>query len=167
VQRPRDSGTFLGTFVPTPVEVARQMLALAKVGPNDRVYDLGCGDGRLVILAAESFGAQAAGLDIDPQRIEEAQANARDRGVAHRTTFLLQDALSADLRGVTVVLLYVPFSSNLELRPKLQRELQPGARIISRKFGMADWTPDAVETVMLANGTVESIFLWQIRVKAA
>ena len=154
--------TFLGTFAPTPIDVARQMLALGTVGPGDLVCDLGCGDGRLVNLAASSFGARGVGFDIDPQRIQEAQANARDRGVAEQTRFLLQDALSADLTGVTVVLLYVLFSSHLALRPKLQRELRPGARIISRRFGMADWAPDMIETCSLPDGSAEPIFLWRI-----
>lgn len=159
----RTDGAFLGTFAPTPTEVANRMLALADVGPDDRVYDLGCGDGRLVILAAERFGAYGVGIDIDPQRIREAQTNAKDRGVAGRTTFLRHDVMTADLTRATVILLYVLFSAQLKILPKLQRELRTGTRIVSRRFGMGDWAPDATDNCVLPDGTIEPLFRWTIR----
>ena len=109
---------------------------------DDVVYDLGCGDGRIVITAAERFGARGVGIDYDPERIAEANANAARRGVQDLVTFIQQDAMQADVSEATVVTLYLLSSSNRRLRPILTRQLSPGARIVSHAFRMGDWRPD-------------------------
>jgi len=129
-------------FVPTPPEVVAEMLKLANVHKGDVVYDLGCGDGRIVITAAKDFGATGVGVDIDPQRIKEAEQNAKTEGVADRVKFIQQDLFEADISKATVVTLYLLSGVNLKLRPKLLRELKPGTRIVSHSFDMGDWKPD-------------------------
>jgi ubiquinone/menaquinone biosynthesis C-methylase UbiE len=139
-------------FVPTPEAVVDEMLQLAKVGPRDVVYDLGSGDGRIVIAAAQKHGARSVGIDIDPQRIEEAQENARKAGVADRVEFRQGDLFKADISEATVVTLYLLSSVNLQLRPKLLAELKPGTRVVSHAFQMGDWKP--VETRKVGATTV-------------
>ena len=128
-------------YEPTPTEVVEAMLRLAGVSSADVVYDLGCGDGRIVIMAASRFGARGVCVDIDPQRIAESRENARAAGVADRIRFLNEDLLGTDLGGATVVTLYLLPELNLALRPKLQRELRPGARVVSHWHTMGDWQP--------------------------
>jgi|SRR5690606_16236931 len=159
-RRPR--GDSLAPFVPTPQDVVERMLSLAGVKSGDVVYDLGSGDGRLVIAAAK-LGARGVGIDIDPQRIEEGRANAKAAGVADKVEFRLQDALEADISEATVVTLYLLSSSNAKLRPKLTSQLKPGARIVSHQFGMGDWEPEKVETFTDSNGTSRTLYLWTIR----
>jgi SAM-dependent methyltransferase len=118
------------------------MLRLAGVTKDDVVYDLGCGDGRLVITAAQRFGARGVGIDIDPQRVRESHVNAREAGVADRVQFFQQDLFTADIRDATVVTLYLLSKLNVELRPKLLSDLPPGTRIVSHDFDMAEWRPD-------------------------
>jgi SAM-dependent methyltransferase len=134
-------------FVPTPDAVVARMLTLAKVGPKDVVYDLGSGDGRIVITAARKHGARGVGIDIDPERIKEARANARKAGVAGRVEFREGDLFKADISAASVVTLYLLPSVNLQLRPKLLSELKPGTRIVSHGFDMGDWQPAATAKV--------------------
>jgi len=134
-------------FVPTPEKVVERMLDIAQVGPNDVVYDLGSGDGRIVIAAAKKHGARGVGIDIDPERIREARANARSAGVSSRVEFREGDLFKADLSQATVVTLYLLSSVNLQLRPKLLSELKPGTRIVSHAFDMGDWKPLRTEKV--------------------
>ncbi len=129
-------------FVPTPDEVVMEMLNMARVVKNDVVYDLGCGDGRIVITAAKTYGARGVGVDIDPVRIQESKENALKAGVTDRVRFTQQDLFKTDFSEATVVFLYLLPELNLELRPKLLRELKPGSRIISHEFDMGDWKPD-------------------------
>ena len=129
-------------FVPTPDEVVAEMLKMARVTGNDIVYDLGCGDGRIVITAAKRYGARGVGVDIDPERIRESKENALNAGVADRVRFIQQDLFKTDFKEATVVFLYLLPELNLELRPKLLRDLKPGSRIISHEFDMGDWKPD-------------------------
>jgi cyclopropane fatty-acyl-phospholipid synthase-like methyltransferase len=129
-------------FVPTPEAVVDAMLKVAKVGPTDIVYDLGCGDGRIVIAAARNYGARGVGIDVDPRRIAEAQANARQAGVTDRVQFRQQDLFEADIHQATVVTLYLLPSLNVRLLPKLERDLEPGTRIVSHAFDMGDWKPE-------------------------
>jgi SAM-dependent methyltransferase len=131
-------------YVPTPHRVVEEMLRLANVGKNDVVYDLGCGDGRIVIAAAQKFGARGVGVDIDPERIKESNANAHQAGVSDRVRFLQQDLFETDLSEATVVTLYLLPEVNLRLRPKLLRELKPGTRIVSHNYDMGDWEPERV-----------------------
>jgi cyclopropane fatty-acyl-phospholipid synthase-like methyltransferase len=150
-------------FVATAPDVVDRMLALARVDARDVVYDLGCGDGRIVIAAARTFGARGVGVDIDPVRIAEAQANARRAGVEHLVTFRLQDALETDVMDATVVTLYMLSAMNVRLRPILTRDLRPGARIVSHNFAMGDWEPDRVDTFQDAGGATRTLYLWEIR----
>jgi SAM-dependent methyltransferase len=147
-------------FVATPHDVVERMLTLAKVGERDVVYDLGCGDGRIVIAAAVKFGARGVGVDIDPARIAEAEANARQAGVSDRVTFRLQDALKTDVSDATVVTLYMLSSINVKLRPILSRDLRRGSRIVSHSFAMGDWEPERVDTFRDEAGTVRTLYLW-------
>jgi SAM-dependent methyltransferase len=137
-------------FVPSSDAVVTAMLTLAAVGRNDVVYDLGCGDGKIVIAAARQYGARGVGVDIDPARIREANANARQAGVTSRVTFILGDIFSDDVKigDATVVALYLLPSLNERLRPKLWRELTPGTRVVSNSFSMGDaWPPVKTEQV--------------------
>jgi SAM-dependent methyltransferase len=136
-------------FVPTPQEVVEGMLELAKVGPHDIVYDLGCGDGRTVITAVKKYGARGVGIDINPERIAEAKENATRQGVINspRLTFRNEDLFEADIHEATVVTLYLLTSLNVKLRPKLWKELKPGTRIVSHSFDMGEWKPEKEITV--------------------
>src|SRR5688500_399367 len=135
----------LAPYVPTPEDVVDRMLTLAEVKEGDVVYDLGCGDGRIPIAAARR-GARGVGVDIDPRRIEESNANAKAAGVEGRVEFRLQDALTVDVSPATVVTLYLLSSSNLKLRPMLTKQLKPGARIVSHAFSMGyDWPAEKVD----------------------
>ena len=129
-------------YVPTPEAVVNAMLEVARVTRNDVVYDLGCGDGRIVIAAAKKYGSRGVGIDIDPQRLAEARANALSAGVADRVEFRQEDLFEADIREATVVTLYLLPSLNLRLLPKLERDLRPGTRLVSHAFDMGDWTPE-------------------------
>ena len=147
-------------FVATPPDVVERMLTLAKVGPNDVVYDLGSGDGRIVIAAAQKFGARGVGVDIDPARIAESEENARKAGVERLVTFKLQDALKTDVSDATVVTLYMLSAINVKLRPILTSQLRPGARIVSHSFAMGDWEPEHVDTFRDVAGTTRTLYLW-------
>ena len=144
-------------FVSTPIEVVDEMLRLAGVGPGDVVYDLGCGDGRIVIRAAQARGARGVGVDVDGRLIAEARDAAARAGVADRVEFRELDLFSTDLREATVVTLYLFRRMNLQLRPKLLTELRPGARIVSHQFDMGDWKPDRIATVR-----GRKVYLWTV-----
>jgi SAM-dependent methyltransferase len=156
----RPDAPHLAPYVPTPQEVVDRMLQLGGVGKGDVVYDLGCGDGRIPITAAKRFGARGVGVDIDPQRIAEANANAKNEAVSHLVTFRLQDAMTTDVSDATVVTLYLLSASNLKLRPILTKQLRPGARIVSHSFSMGDWQPDKVDTFVDTSGTTRTLYLW-------
>ena len=147
-------------WVPTPPAVVDAMLKLADVKPSDVVYDLGCGDGRIVITAAQKFGARGVGVDIDANLINQAEANAKAAGVDRRVKFLVQDAMTVDVSDATVVTLYLLSASNVKLRPILTRQLRRGARIVSHSFAMGDWEPAVVDTFRDANGTSRTLYLW-------
>jgi len=128
-------------YVSTPDEVVREMLGLAKVGAGDILYDLGCGDGRIVIAAARDHGARGVGIDIDPARIAEANAGARRAGVADRVRFAVQDLFQTDFSVASVVAVYLYPELNARLKPKFLAELKPGSRVVSHEFGIGDWKP--------------------------
>jgi SAM-dependent methyltransferase len=144
-------------FVPTPTDVVDAMLKLAKVTSNDVVYDLGSGDGRIVIAAAKMYGARGVGIDIDPERTREASANARAQGVGDKVTFRTEDLFTADLTPATVVTLYLSPSVNTRLAPKLMKDLKPGTRIVSHAFDLGSWKPQ--ERVLVSG---RPIFLWTV-----
>jgi SAM-dependent methyltransferase len=143
-------------YVPTPPEIVDRMLDVANVRIGDVVYDLGCGDGRMVIAAAKKYGTRGVGVDLDPARIREARAHAKQAGVESLVTFKVADLFQTDLREATVVLLYLLPELNRRLKPKLFAELQPGARVVSHDWDMGkDWPPD--QYVMLGD---DGIYLW-------
>ncbi|MQA30709.1 MAG: methyltransferase domain-containing protein [Luteitalea sp.] len=145
-------------YVPTPPEVVTAMLKVAKVGKDDIVYDLGSGDGRIVIAAVKEFGAaRGTGIDINPVRISEANENAQKAGVTDRVRFLNQDLFETDLSEATVVTLYLLPSLNVKLMPKLMKELKPGSRVVSHSFDMGDWKP---EQQLDVNGRM--VYFWTI-----
>lgn len=149
-------------YVPTPPDVVDRMLTLADVGPSDIVYDLGCGDGRIVIAAAQKFGASGVGIDIDPERIREARAGAEKAGVTDRVEFRQQDIMDVDVSGASVVTLYLLSDWNIALRPKLQQQLKPGSRVVSHAFDMDDWQPDEQDSFTDSSGITRNLYLWRI-----
>lgn len=148
-------------YVSTPEPVVMAMLRLAAVRQNDMVYDLGCGDGRIVIAAARDFGARGVGIDIDPRRIEEANAAARSAGVSGNVRFAVQDLFKTDFSEATVMALYLYPELNARLLPKLRAELRPGARVVAHQFGIRGWEPDLRETVW-AGTHAHEIYAWVV-----
>jgi cyclopropane fatty-acyl-phospholipid synthase-like methyltransferase len=144
-------------YVPTPQPVVDAMLAMAGVKKGDVLYDLGSGDGRIPITAARQYRIRAVGIDIDPERIAEANANARKAGVTDLVTFRNEDLFTADFSKATVVTLYLLDSLNNKLRPKLLAELRPGTRIVSHAFTMGDWKPEREQNV---DGKM--IYMWTV-----
>lgn len=144
-------------YVPTPQNVVEKMLEVAEVTENDTVYDLGSGDGRIVITAAQKYGAHGVGIDIDPARIKEARANAKQAGVSDLATFREGDIFEMDLSEATVVTLYLLPDVNKRLRPKLFRELRAGTPIVSHDFDMGAWRPERRVDI-----DASAIFLWTI-----
>ena len=134
-------------FVPTPFPVVDRMLDVARVGPGDMLFDLGSGDGRIVIAAAKRFGIRAGGIDIGPRRIEGSYFNAASAGVRTRVDFRMADLFETDLRQASVVTLYLLPALNVRLRPKLFEELKPGSRVVSHSFDMGDWKADSTLSV--------------------
>ena len=147
-------------WVPSAPEVITAMMEAAKVGPGDVVYDLGCGEGEIVIAAAKRYGARGVGVDLDPERIRNARANAVSAGVTDRVTFVEQDLFKTDVSPATVVTLYLLPDLNERLRPKLLSELRPGSRIVSHDFGIGDWVPERTIEVPLAR--THRVFLWRV-----
>ena len=150
----------LAPFVPTPEEVVDHMLRLADVTSEDVVYDLGCGDGRVVIAAARKFGARGVGVDIEPYNISESQANARQAEVEDLTTFRVEDALAVDFSPATVITLYLVGWSTMKFKPLLARDARPGTRIVSHNYSLEGWEPMEVKTVVDADGKTHTLYLW-------
>jgi len=146
-------------YEPTPFDVVQAMLELAAPGAGDLVADLGCGDGRIVIEAARRFGARGLCVDIDPRRIAEARRNATAAGVAERITFLSQDLFTVELRNVTAVMLFLSPAFNRKLRPKLERELASGSRVVSHWHDMGDWPPSRTVRIR-SDGRERPVYLW-------
>lgn len=149
-------------YVPTPQPVVDAMLKLANVGKDDVIYDLGSGDGRIPITAAQRHGARGVGIEIDPQLVREANQNAKTARVSDRVQFSQQDLFKTDMSEATVVTLYLLTENNLKLRPKLLQELKPGTRIVSHNYDMGDWKPERVEQI---NGS--TIYLWTVPEKVS
>jgi cyclopropane fatty-acyl-phospholipid synthase-like methyltransferase len=146
-------------YVPTPQAVVDAMLKMARVTDQDVVYDLGCGDGRIPITAALTYGARGVGIDIDPKRIEEANENAKAAGVVGKVRFVTEDLFETDIRGASVVTLYLSPSLNEKLMPRLKKELKPGTRVISHAFDMGTgWPAEKTEVV-----EGKSIYFWTIK----
>jgi cyclopropane fatty-acyl-phospholipid synthase-like methyltransferase len=148
-------------YVSTPDNVVRAMLELAEVKPGDVVYDLGSGDGRIVIIAAKEFGARGVGVEIDPQLVAHSRRRAKQAGVADRVEFIQQDLFRIDVSAATVVTLYLGQELNLRLRPTLLRNLRPGSRIVSHDFGMGDWPP--TRAVRVDSGDrAHNVLVWTV-----
>src|SRR5215467_139947 len=147
-------------YVPSPNPVVEGMLKLAGVKKGDVVYDLGCGDGRIVIAAAKDYGARGVGVDINPERVQEARANAKKASVDEMVKFEENDLFKANIRDATVVTLYLLPDVNVRLRPKLLKELKPGTRIVSHSFDMGDWKPEREEVV-----EGRHLYLWTVPAK--
>jgi SAM-dependent methyltransferase len=149
-------------YVPTTSSVVRTMLEVAGVSESDVVYDLGSGDGRIPIMAAEEFGARGVGIEIDPELVEKARQKAREAGVADRVSIRRGDLFKADLSEATVVTLYLWPEINVKLRPKLLRALDPGDRIVSHDFRMGEWAPDTTVDAGYGNTGRETVHLWTV-----
>lgn len=153
----------LAPFVATPMDVARRMFELVNLAQNDVVYDLGCGDGRLVVVAAVAHGAKGVGVDIDPRRVEEARIQAKKAGVEGLVEFRVEDAMRTDLREATVLALYLLPESNQLLRPKLERELRPGTRVVCHDYPIPGWDEKRTiaETLWDAAGNKHTVFVYR------
>ena len=151
---------FAGLWVPSPPEVIAAMLQLAQVGPTDVVYDLGSGEGEIVIEAARRYGVRAVGVELDHERVQNAEKNAADAGVGNRVTFLERDLFEVDIGEATVVTLYLFPELMRRLRPKLLRELRPGTRIVAHDFALPDWPPE--QTVEVRLDRVRRVYLWTV-----
>jgi precorrin-6B methylase 2 len=150
----------LAPYVPTGHDVVDRMLSLASVTKDDFVVDLGCGDGRIPIAAAKKYGARGLGVDIDPVRIQEANANLKIAGVQNLVEFRLENLLQTDVSKATVVTTFLLSASNLRLRPILTKQLKPGARVVTNTFSMGDWTPAKTDTFVDATGRTRTLYLY-------
>jgi predicted RNA methylase len=162
---PRHPDDIVVRYVATPQDVADAMCKMAKIGPDDVVYDLGCGDGRIVITAVKKYGARrGVGIDLDPERVKDSRENAELRGVKDKVQFRQGDVLKIkDLHEATVVMLYMGADINLRLRPILKKTLRPGARVVSHRFTMGDWKPERSERVYSSAGYPCDVLLWTIK----
>jgi SAM-dependent methyltransferase len=149
-------------FVPTPVEVVDRMLDMAEIRPGDVLYDIGSGEGAIVVRAAKRFGVKAVGIEIDGDLVTRARRRAEKEGVAHLVEFREQDALTANISGATVVMLYMLPEFNAKLRPIFRRDLKPGARIVSHDFPIEGWPPIKTETMRGDFLHDHTIFLWKL-----
>lgn len=148
-------------YVPTPNEVVAEMLRLANVKKGDVLYDLGSGDGRIVITAAQKFGTRGVGIDINPERVQEANENAQKAGVTDLVEFRQQDLFQTDISDATVVTLYLLPDINVKLRPQLFEQLKPGTRIVSHDFDMGEWKPERVVQVQGPNRQ-HTVYYWVV-----
>jgi ribosomal protein L11 methylase PrmA len=157
-------------YVPTTEAAVNEMLKLGKVQKSDILYDLGCGDGRIVIAAAKTYGARGVGIDIDPDRIKEARENAKKAGVEHLVRFEENDLFEADFHEATVVTLFLLPRINLKLQPKLLKDLKPGTRVVSNTFDMGDWKAEKQASLAASDdeytGLSQKFFLWTIPERA-
>jgi SAM-dependent methyltransferase len=147
-------------FVPTPQPVVDRMLEMADVKKGDKVYDLGCGDGRIVVTAAKKYGASGVGVDIDPQRIKESNENAKSAGVTDKVKFEIKDLFTMDFHDADVLAIYLLPQVNMKLRPKILSDMKPGSRLVSHSFDMDDWPPDAEDEV-----DSSTIYFWVVPAK--
>jgi len=158
---PRDKAS-LAPFVASPEMVVEEMLRMADVGKDDLVYDLGSGDGRIVIMAAEIYGARGVGFELEADLVRQSVENARRAGVSHLVEFHQQDVMTVDLSPATVVTIYLSQQANLQLRPRLQSQLRPGARVVSHSFDMGDWPPVGYREFRDEVEMTRALYLWRI-----
>ncbi len=161
---PRDPA-LLAPYVASPEVIVDEMLRMAAVGPQDVVYDLGSGDGRIVITAAKTYGTRGIGFELDADLVRQSTENARRAGVAHLVEFRQQDVMTVDLSPATVVTIYLSQEANLKLRPAIQTQLRPGGRVVSHDFDMGDWRPEAIRPIVDEGGLVRALYLWRIEAR--
>lgn len=149
-------------YVPTPQDVVDRMLELAQVKKGDVVYDLGSGDGRIVVTAAKKYGVRAIGFEIDPERIKESQENIRKAGVGNLVEIRQQDIRTVDLSPASVLTMYLLPEVNLMIRPNIWKQMKPGSRVVSHDFDMADWKPLKTEQIKDASGWDHTLYLWHV-----
>lgn len=154
-------------FVPTPQEIVERMLEIAQVKKGDVVYDLGSGDGRIVITAAKKYGVKAVGFEIDPDLIKQSRESIKKAGLGHLAEIRDQDILTADLSPASVVTMYLLPEVNLQLRPNVWRQLKPGSRVVSHDFDMGDWKPLKTESLKDKSGWDHTLYFWRVEAKNA
>ena len=152
-------------YVPTPQEVVERMLELAGVKKGDVVYDLGSGDGRIVVTAAKKYGVKAIGFEIDPDRIRESKENIRKAGVEKLVEIRQQDIRTVDLSPASVVTMYLLPEVNMMLRPNIWSQMKPGSRVVSHDFDMGDWKPVKTEDIKDSSGWDHTLYLWRVEAK--
>jgi len=159
----REDAEDLAPFVPTPPEVVDKMLEMAKAGQDSVIYDIGCGDGRIVVTAAKKYGSRGVGIDIDPVRIKESKANAKENGVEQLVKFREEDATKTDISPATIVTTYLLPESNELLRPKFERELKPGTLVVTHNYVIPGWEAKEIDsaTVTDTEGKSHSVFLYK------
>jgi len=163
---PRDGDSeYIAPYVPTPQVVVDRMLELAEVGKGDLLYDLGSGDGRIVITAARRYGVKAVGFEIDPNLVKRSRDNIREARLEHLVEIREQDVRTVDLSPASVLTMYLYPAANLRLRPAIMRQLKPGSRVVSHEFGMGNWKPDRTEQLMDSADHLRTIYLWRIGAK--
>jgi len=160
--RGEEESPYIAPYVPTPQEVVDRMLELAEVSDGDVVYDLGSGDGRIVITAAARYGVKAVGFEISPGLVKRARDNIKEAGLEHLVEIREEDIRTVDLSPATVVTLYLYPGANLRLRSMIQRQLKPASRVISHQFTMGSWKPDRVEQITDLTGILRTLYLWRI-----
>ncbi len=153
---------YVAPYVPTPQEVVDRMLQLAEVRDGDVVYDLGSGDGRVVITAAARYGVKAIGFEIDPGLIKTSRDHIKEAGLEHLVEIREEDILKVDLSPASVVTVYLYPNANLRLRPRIMRQLKPGSRVVSHQYTMGNWQPDGVDQMKDSMGIVRTLYLWRI-----
>jgi SAM-dependent methyltransferase len=151
-------------YVPTPQEVVERMLSLAQVKKGDVVYDLGSGDGRIVVTAAKKYGVKAIGFEIDPERIKESHENIKKAGVENLVEIRQQDIRTVDLSGATVLTMYLLPEVNLMIRPNIWKQMKPGSRVVSHDFDMGDWKPLKTEHIKDGSSWDHTLYLWHVEV---
>ena len=160
--RADEESPYIAPYVPTPQEVIDRMLQLAEVRAGDVVYDLGSGDGRIVITAAARYGVKAVGFEISPDLVKRSRENIKEAGLEHLVEIREEDIRTIDLSPATVVTLYLYPSANLRLRSMIMRQLKPGSRVVSHQFTMGTWKPDQVDQITDSTGIVRTLYLWRI-----
>jgi precorrin-6B methylase 2 len=161
-QKFEDEGKKIVPYVPTPQEVVERMLELAQVKKGDVVYDLGSGDGRIVVTAARKYGVRAIGFEIDPERIKESAENIKKAGVGHLVEIRQQDIRTVDLSPASVLTMYLLPEVNLMIRPNIWKQMKPGSRVVSHDFDMGDWKPLKTENIKDGSSWDHTLYLWHV-----
>jgi len=161
-QKYNDEGKKIVPYVPTPQEVVERMLELAQVKKGDIVYDLGSGDGRIVVTAAKKYGVKAIGFEIDPERIKESAENIKKAGVGDLVEIRQQDIRTVDLSPATVLTMYLLPEVNLMIRPNILKQMKPGSRVVSHDFDMGDWKPLKTEQIKDGSSWDHTLYLWHV-----